>query len=352
MSKFKNIFIYICVFSLIFTIGCSAPKDVAFYPNDHELAVSDSTPSSDELSDDSNEQHSNYICEYNPTKLSLAVSEQINEELQEIAVQILSSVHSCQSEIVVSEDVTDDKFKLAYELALYSNPLVYKAYVIPEEVGKYSITYISVTDKTPEEETQAFTDAITQIMEDVYDENASKEDIAKNLYDYILTNYEYDYEKDIELLKPENNVYGSDTSEIESSAMQMVLTGKGTYDDFLELYMFVLNQLDIKNIIVGTGGVLGLNETEAASYVEMNKNRIYWDVVMTPDNSYHCVMIFDLLEARLYREEGNIDNFKSKYFGMSDDSVKKIWTPYYAFALGELIPGHEVEVPPCEEDYK
>lgn len=351
--KNKYVCLILSIVLLSCSIGCGNLKEIEYYPND--ISVSKSGDEGNVENDVKNDTHSSQYIEYNSELLSIPISEEVNEEIQSIAVQILKCVDNCENEIVFDEEITQDKFNLGYELAMYSNPLVTNTYAIMEEPGKFSVSYLTVTDKDVLNEHEDFKNEINKMMQECRKEGDSSEDFAKNAYDYIIANYDYDQELEEKLHDPAAVLADDDDDDddnTQGNAVSLVLTGKGTYDSFLELYMFLLNQMGIRNIIAGSSGVCNVEDDSVYHYLEMTKYRIYWDVVITEDNAYHCIMLWDLLMADTMKEEGSFDSFKSSYFGLSDETAKKYWTPYYIFTLGELVPGHSVELPPCENDYK
>lgn len=350
MKKSKLIIISLALSSLFVISGCNSASKVTFYPSD------DNSNLAGDSVDDKNGKKKNKkggrVAEYNPTFLSLSVSEKANDEIKDIAVNILDSVDKHETEVDWGEDVTEAKFNLAYSLAMYSNPICYSAYFIPEEPGKYSITYIPANDGDPLEEAEYFKTEIYKVLEECNEIGASDAKIAQNVYDFIINNYELDLEFEEKLRDPESMVNDDENTVVYGNPMKLVLTGKGTYDDFLELYMFVLNQLQVKNIIVGSSGLSKVEDDLAAHYIEIYNNRVYWDVIMTSDEAYHCVMFLDLLNVYNERQKGNMGTVESKYFGLSDKTCEEFWQPYYVFTFGELVPGQRIELPECEKDYK
>lgn len=279
---------------------------------------------------------------YNPEILNLTFKDDVSENIQKLAVDIIKAVSEGKESIPV--DIPDAKrahVDLAYELAFYSNPIVEIA-VVDFDSDKKECT-ISYGVDNPEERCKQFEKEINEIFAACVKVSDTDEEKAKAIYGYLINEIEYDHEYETALRSGQNvDDYFMTIDSIERK--------KGTYLNLFFLYGFCLNQIGIKSLFVVGGGKLTYAKSNELNNLIQNEN--IWMIITIGDYSYHCDTLFEAAVLYEERQKDPEANCKYQFFGMSDKTRKESFEPYYMASAIRLDPMIQKEIPECEKDIK
>ena len=379
----------LCVFMLLSNTACG-PKTVEFddYPTPiEELAQDDENgDGEDEVKEekidekdipeelrpevDSLRQNGKYV--FNPTAIHPAYREQVKENTKIIRVAkiIMESVYDLEDTIDVSEeDCSSAEFKLAYQLATISLPLVNIAYINYDDMDNITIQYFpsfefnefneqvigESSNKDAARETfEYFENYVTDtINNNLTDENTDMER-AEIIYTQLIQDFELRYSEDDDASEIDDQLKGLDGNmDIGNyGVIDQVSEGRLDFSSFVELYQFFMTQLNVECLVVGAmADYQPQNFTLLDTEME-DSTGWFWSIIRVDDKAYNCDILFDKMALDSQRIEFEDYEPDLKYFGMSDATRDKSVKVYYKQIGYTIIPTKSISIPECPDDYK
>ncbi|MCR4928963.1 MAG: hypothetical protein K5988_03090, partial [Lachnospiraceae bacterium] len=278
----------LCVFMLIGNVAC-APKtvDLNDYPTpiETEVKVDDGNEEEgeeveekpviqdlpEELRPDPDTLRERGTYVYNPTAIHPAYREQVKENTTIIRVAkiIMQSVYDLEDTIdLKDEECTSAEFKLAYQLAAISSPLVNVAYINYDDMDNITITYFPSVEYDEFNEVVYGEESNKDAAKDIFEnfENYVTETINNNLtgdstdaeraeviYTQIIKDLTLKYSDNEDAASVEDQVKGLDGQQDvgKYSLVDQVYAGELDFSSFVMLYQFFMTQLNINCLVVG-----------------------------------------------------------------------------------------------------
>ena len=376
---------WVCVWfvGVNFFVACGEPKTVTNYPNpkftveyvtDNKTATSQSgSPDYGSFFDDNKDpfdSRGQFV--YNPLAFRRGERELYLDSpvVVAVATQILLAVNEAKDQMILQldEEIDEDIFFEAYELAARTNPLVYIADFETDDNKQYFISYADyfsmmndngiMSDKVIEHdfesEIKVFRSFITNAINDnvsVYD---SQMEQARKIYKFMLENFAVIDDNEFYYYVPS---YDPSEEAHRTIFMSDVLNhyplGELYPHEFMQLYRFFLTQLNIDCICQTAYGTCVKEE-----YIDMipdtyiSNNELFVCVISSDNKKYICNFYYDYLECKRMIEKGIDYECNCRYFGLSYDTFKKSFaSEYLAYPSGLEADWNEPN-PVCEEDYK
>ncbi len=378
-----------CVFMLIGNVAC-APKtvDLNDYPTpiETEVKVDDGNEEEgeeveekpviqdlpEELRPDPDTLRERGTYVYNPTAIHPAYREQVKENTTIIRVAkiIMQSVYDLEYTIdLKDEECTSAEFKLAYQLAAISSPLVNVAYINYDDMDNITITYFpsveydefnevvygEESNKDAAKDTfENFENYVTETINNNLTADSTDAERAEVIYTQIIKDLTLKYSDNEDAASVEDQVKGLDGQQDvgKYSLVDQVYAGELDFSSFVMLYQFFMTQLNINCLVVGA----------MADYQPQNFSKIdaemegssgwFWEIITVEDKSYNCDILFDKMALDSQREEFEDFEPDLKYFGMSDTTRDKSVKVYYKQIGTTIIPTKSISVPQCPDDLK
>ncbi len=379
----------LCVFMLIGNVAC-APKtvDLNDYPTpiETEVKVEDGNEEEgeeveekpviqdlpEELRPDPDTLRERGTYVYNPTAIHPAYREQVKENTTIIRVAkiIMQSVYDLEDTIdLKDEECTSAEFKLAYQLAAISSPLVNVAYINYDDMDNITITYFpsveydefneviygEESNKDAAKDTfENFENYVTETINNNLTADSTDAERAEVIYTQIIKDLTLKYSDNENAASVEDQVKGLDGQQDvgKYSLVDQVYAGELDFSSFVMLYQFFMTQLNINCLVVGA----------MADYQPQNFSKIdaemegssgwFWEIITVEDKSYNCDILFDKMALDSQREEFEDFEPDLKYFGMSDATRDKSVKVYYKQIGTTIIPTKSISVPACPDDMK
>ena len=379
----------LCVFMLIGNVAC-APKtvDLNDYPTpiETEVKVDDGNEEEgeeveekpviqdlpEELRPDPDTLRERGTYVYNPTAIHPAYREQVKENTTIIRVAkiIMQSVYDLEDTIdLKGEECTSAEFKLAYQLAAISSPLVNVAYINYDDMDNITITYFpsveydefnevvygEESNKDAAKDTfENFENYVTETINNNLTADSTDAERAEVIYTQIIKDLTLKYSDNEDAASIEDQVKGLDGQQDvgKYSLVDQVYAGELDFSSFVMLYQFFMTQLNINCLVVGA----------MADYQPQNFSKIdaemegssgwFWEIITVEDKSYNCDILFDKMALDSQREEFEDFEPDLKYFGMSDATRDKSVKVYYKQIGTTIIPTKSISVPQCPDDLK
>lgn len=380
----------LCAFMLIGNVAC-APKTVDFedYPTPvavektveegseegeeevEEKPVVQDLPEELRPEPDTLRERGQYV--YNPTAIHPAYREQVKENTRIIRVAkiIMQSVYDLEDIIDLKdeEECTSAEFKLAYQLAAISSPLVNVAYINYDDMENITITYFpsveydefnevvygEESNKDAAKDTfENFENYVTETINNNLTGDSTDAERAEVIYTQIIKDLTLKYSDNEDAASIEDQVQGLDGQQDvgKYSLVDQVYAGELDFSSFVMLYQFFMTQLNINCLVVGA----------MADYQPQNFSKIdaemegssgwFWEIITVEDKSYNCDILFDKMALDSQREEFEDYEPDLKYFGMSDATRDKSVKVYYKQIGTNIIPTKGISVPQCPDDLK
>lgn len=375
-------------FSLLASSACNNAKTIEDYP---EPVVVTSSPAQEEedkevsaVKEEDKEEKIDEVFldefdslkergkfEYNPAAVHPVYKMEMkkNPKVVRVAKLILQAVYNVEPTLVLDGDYecSDSEFNLAKELAGLSSPMIYCVEFDSEDKITYNITYfptystnefleVDVVGGLSPEEARArfedYEDIVTGIINNNLTDKDDNMQRAAKIYKALIEEFELDYESMQEEESteeeevPEEVHYLSDFSYID-----VVNTKKVSPWMLLDLYNFIMVQLNVSTIQVGASGMYKPQSNAKMNEIVDNSRGWAWTVVQDGDNAYNCDIILDKIALDVQRE--TFDGYESEmiYFGMSDEKRGESFKVYYEVVLDTLNPVGAQGLPKCEENY-
>ncbi|MCR5848550.1 MAG: hypothetical protein K6G75_10590 [Lachnospiraceae bacterium] len=386
----------VCVLSLTTSVACTNAKKVEDYPESEiETPAENEDPevSEVEIRDDSEDDLTELLSEfdslkergsytYNPVIVHPVYKQEIknNPKIIRAAKIILQAVYDCETEFTLSgeDECSQDEFNLANNLAQFSSPMSSAVTIERIDEENYSIiyfpTYVSDNDGnsadagvsnpygykieggvSPEEAAKRFAeyeDYVTEIINrNLTDKDDSMQRAAK-IYKALIEDLELDYgdeEDSTEEVDPAANYLMT----INTTSIDIFNSKKLTPTRFVELYQYIMVQLNVDCIVIGANGQYQEQPFETLNSMLSNPQAGWlWPIITVGENSYNCDIMMD--KVALDDQRKSFEEYESDllYFGMSDKKREESYISSFKIPLQSLNPMKQQGIPECKEDYK
>ena len=379
----------LCAFMLLSNTACG-PKTVEFddYPTPiEELAQDDENgDGEDEVKEekidekeipeelrpevDSLRQNGKYI--FNPTAVHPAYREQVSEnpKIIRVAKIIMESVYDLEDSIDLSEeDCSNAEFKLAYQLAAISSPLVNVAYINYDDMENITITYFPsieyndfneqvIGEESNKDAAKETFDNFVEYVTDTINNNLTDENTdierAEIIYTQIIKDFELRYSNDEDASEIDDQLKGLDGNvDIGNyGVIDQVAEGRLDFSSFVELYQFFMTQLNIECLVVGAMADYQPQNFAILDEEMTGSSGWFWSIIKVDDKAYNADILFDKMALDSQRQDFEDYEPDLKYFGMSDATRDKSVKAYYKQIGYTIIPTKSIKIPECTEDYK
>ena len=285
-----------------------------------------------------------------------------------IAKKIMKAVYDCETEFVLTGDEKDiHEFEKGLKLACWSSPLVNCVDITTDDYETFKVIYFpeysddGMTEGDVDEAKAKF-EEYEDFVEGLINDNITDTDNymqrAEKIYKALIE--EIDIEHDLENLDLtifQTNPMEGAAAGLNYDYVDVINTKKLTMWEFVQLYSFFLDELNVEHITIFGGGT-EYNEQECElinEYMAKLRGTWVWTLVTDGENVYNCDILMDemvLEEQRKVKPDYESDMI---YFGMSDKTRKEsiIFTNRrYSMTMNQAQQAQSANLPECKEDYK
>lgn len=293
-----------------------------------------------------------------------------NPKIVRIAKMLLDAVYHMEPEIVFEgpDAVSEEDIDTAIMVASLACPLMNAASISTVDGTTYNISYfdtISLTDISEEgdfnfgstgvlESSEAlsrfedFIDYVTCTINDNITPENTQAECAQIIYEQLIKDMELDLNYLNNVVMEEMKV--GEVVYVAGENITHVNERKLNIWEFNDLYIFMLNQLQIEVVHVTTSGTFPPELT--SEYEALKQADGWWDwLILALDGQYyHADLAMDKLK---YDKENGSGDPDLAYFGLSDESRSGSFR--FNKASMSVISGYyepkEFDIPECPNDY-
>lgn len=336
MKKNKILIVATSIIAMALS-ACSENAEVTDYPEISVDTIKETTEKEQTKTSILDEEHYWDVLKCDMTKLNPSYTENMSEEEQNAAREILACVAEGKETLELSDStLTPKQINNALSLAGVSSPIMQGIYIMRDNEGNRKINYII---DNPKETYKAFAEKISGII----DENVNPDDSElmriKAMYGYLMNENEFD----VEIF---NSMTIYDGNSEQPITCKEILNNKIESIGYEAMTRFIFTQLDIQYIYVLAEGELLLKNDMLIDISTRNMfdqspdgNPIMtrgWYIFTADGKQYNCDPLFEGYSLYEERRTNSSASCEFEYFAMSDETRKKSFDAEEKIRISEM----------------